>query len=254
MRIYYPNLADAYSAISASSAVSTLPVTNVTHFHKSRVWRTGTSVADEYITIDLGSSQAATAAIIFAHTLTAGDSAIQLRKSTDNFAANDVLVGTFTWSSGPMLLTFTSTSSRYWRIKFTKASAGVSRDIGRIFLGTYTTFTGLPDWDGFSSSPIDLSQTQVSEGGQDYTNQRSQYRDIRLDASGVSTAQAADIKTFTETVGAHTPFFLQADENATDESGEVFYVRLKKLPARDTDGMVETTLGWQIKLEAKEQL
>lgn len=257
MRLFYPNLIDAYSAItSTSEASSDLGPENVAHEHKSKVWRTSTSVAAESVTFDLGSSQAATAAIIFSHTLTAGDSTIQLRKSTDNFAANDVLVGSFTYSSAAMVLTFSSASSRYWRIVFTKSAAGESRDIGRIFLGTYTTLTGLPDFDGFEVDVTDMSQSERSEGGQLYSAQRSQFRVFKLTMSGLSQSQGASLKAFSETVGTHKAFFMIADESApSDESGETVYVKLNDIPKRKSGGLDSAgALAWEGTLTANELL
>lgn len=213
-------------------------------------------MAAEYVTIDLGSAQAATAAIVFAHTILVGDSLIQVRKSTDNFAANDVLVGSFTWTSAAMVMTFSSASSRYWRIAFTKASAGVSRDIGRIFIGNYVTLAGLPDFDGFEVDIDDMSQSEVSEGGQTYSARRSQRRMLKLDMSGVSQAQAALLKTFYETVGTHTCYFLIADENApSDQSGETLYVKTSSLPKQKANGLdTSGNLAWSGQLSANEQL
>lgn len=257
MRIYYPNLIDAYSAITGTSrASSDLSYENVAHEHVSKIWRTGSSVADEYVTIDLGSAQPATAAIIYAHTLLVGDTTIQLRKSTDNFAANDVLVGTFTWVAGPIILTFTSASSRYWRVKFTKAAAGVSRDIGRIFIGTYTDFTGLPDFDGFKVGRKDMSQSERSEGGQVYTARRPQYRVFKLTMSGLTQAQGNALDTLLETVGTHTAFFMVADESApSDQSGETVYVKLNELPEVGAGGLDSAgALAWEGSLVANELL
>lgn len=255
MRLYYPNLLDTYSAISGTSRASTtLSYENIAHAHRSKLWRTGTSVADEYVTIDLGSAQAATACIIFAHTLLVGDSTIQLRKSTDNFSANDVLVGNFTWSAAAMLLTFASTSSRYWRIVFTKASAGVSRDIGRVFLGTYVDLDGLPDFDGFKSSTVDLSESQRVVGGQVYTARGLQYRQFKLDMSGITQAEVESLKTFGETIGTHTPFFFTAQVGANGEAGEILYAKLSRVPSRDADGVIGSDLGWSAPMEAEELL
>ena len=260
MRLYYPNLLDTYSAITGSSrASSDLSYENVAHEHVSKVWRTGATLADEYVTFDLGSAQAVTCAIIFAHTLNSLDAAtnsIELRKSTDNFAANDVLVGTFSFTTAAMVLTFASTSSRYWRIKFSKDNASDTKDFGRIFLGNYVTFTGLPDFDGFEVQGKDMSQSERSEGGQVYTAQREQYRVFKLTMSGLTQAQGAALKSFSETVGTHTPFFMIADESApSDESGETVYVKLNDIPTRKAGG-IDTGgyLAWEGTLTANELL
>lgn len=253
MRIFSPNLIDAAAITGSSRASASLSYENVAHDHRSRIWRTGTASANESVTFDLGAAGAATAAIIFAHTLTAGDSAIELHKSTDNFAANDVKVGDFTWTGGPIVLTFASTSSRYWRIKFTKSAAGVSRDIGRILIGNYTDFDSVV-WDGFKVKPNDNSQTQRSEGGQTWSAIRPQWRTIKID-NWLTSAEVLDLKALSDRVGTTTTFFVQADELATDESGEVLYVKFRDVPERDTSGLDEGgDLAWSGPMEMEEQL
>jgi hypothetical protein len=257
MRLYYPNLIDSYSAISGTSQASTdLGYANVAQEHPSKVWRTGASSAAEYVTIDLGSSQSVTAAIIYAHNLTGSDSDIEIHKSSDNFAANDVMVESFTHSSGPMAVTFAATSARYWRIQFLKSAAAQTRDIGRIFIGNYVTLTGLPDWDGFEVEPRDLSQSERSEGGQIYSTQRDQYRVLRLNFSGATQAQAASLKTFCETVGTHKAFFMIADESGpSDESGETVYCKLNDIPRRKAGGLDSSSnIAWEGTLTANEML
>lgn len=254
MRIFSPNLIDAATISGSSQASSDLSASNVAHEFKSKVWRTGTSAAAETVTFDLATSQAATSAIIFAHTLLNTDTLIQLRKSTDNFVANDVLVGSFVWTSAAMLLTFSSASSRYWRIAFTKAAAGVSRDIGRIFIGTYAD---IPlDGDGFESGPVDMSQSDRSEGGLLYTARRSQYRVGKFSMDRLSQSEASALKTFCDTVGTHTCFFIIASESIpSDEAGEILYVKATDLPKRKTTGFDDSgNLAWSGQLSAAEQL
>lgn len=256
MRFFVTNLIDAsgVTITGSSSASSSLGASNVAHEHKAKVWRTDDAAADETITFDLGASAAAASAIIFNHTLLVGDSAIQLRKSTDNFAANDVLVGSFTWSSGPMVLTFSSQSSRYWRVVFTKASAGVTRDIGRIFLGTYTDIENAIDFSGLDIDPQDLSLKQRSSGGQTYTDARSQYRNISFPMSALSTTNKDALKTITDTTGTHQSFFFQILTSGTTEDFECFYVKFRKIPGRKVMGLDSTSLAWDSKIELEEQL
>lgn len=154
-----------------------------------------------------------------------------------------------------MVLPFSLTSSRYWRVKFTKSAAGISRDIGRVFIGNYADFAGLPDWDGFKVKVNDMSQTDRSEGGQTYSAQRPQFRSIKLEMSGASAGQAIALKTHGETVGIHTPFFLQADTAATDETGEVFYVKLSDVPDRNADGLdSDGAIAWAAPMNVEEEL
>src|SRR3990172_264300 len=89
MRILYRNLIDASDVtIAASSEGSDLPAVNVAHPFRSRVWRTGTSIANEWIKFDLGSAMAVQAVILLDHTLTGADSLIRLQgNATDAWDA-----------------------------------------------------------------------------------------------------------------------------------------------------------------------
>jgi hypothetical protein len=253
MRVFSPNFIDAATITGSSRASTSLSWENVADPRAAKIWRTGTSSANESITFDLGASNSALGAIIFAHSLAFGDSAIELHKSSDNFVANDVTVGTFAWSSGPMILTFGLSSARYWRIQFTKSSAGVSRDIGRIFIGNYADMDSVV-WDGFKIKPNDLSQTQRSEGGQTYSNIRPQFRTIKID-NWLYAGECITLKILTDRVGSHTAFFCQADPDATDESGELFYVKFREPPNRDSAGLdVDGNLAWEASMELEEQL
>lgn len=254
MRLFWNNLIDAAGVgISASSAVSTLPASNLANAARTKVWRTGTSVAAEYVTFDLGSAQACTAAIILAHTLLAGDSLIQVRGSTDNFSASNVLVATFTWASGPMLIAFGSASYRYWRIAFTKASAGVARDIGRIFLGTYHETSVQPDYDGYEAANRDLSISQRSIAGQHYSDQRGAMREFRTDFSGILQTELDNLLAIFAAVGTHTSLFIQVDPSGPAELAEPIYCRFTNDLRRQVDGF-DSGLRWNTSLEYTEQL
>jgi hypothetical protein len=257
MRFFHTNLIDASGVIitDSSSASSSLTASNLAHEHKAKVWRTGTSNATETVTFDLGSAQSVTAAIIFAHTLTASDSGFDVRGSTDNFAASDVLIANPTFLTGYtyMISTFSSVSYRYWRFKFNKASAGVSRDIGRIFLGTYTDIDNVISFDGVNVKRPDLSQKSRSAGGQTFTDRRSQYRSIDVSMDSMTTTDKDSLKTITDTTGTHQSFWCQIDRNATSEMSEVLYVKFRDLPDAKTSGM-SSDLVWDAKLELEEQL
>ena len=254
MRFWYPNLIDVSGVgITSTSAATGAPVSNVANELKTRVWRTGTSTAAESVTFDLGSSKACTAVILFAHTLLNTDSTIQLRKSTDNFAANDVLVTALTWASGAISATFASASSRYWRVVFTKASSGVTRDIGRIFMGIYTDTTEQPDQGSFKIKPVDRSTSSKSVGGQTYTDKRSSYRGFQMKFGMVSTTFKDAITALYNSVQTHTSFFAQVDTAGTTEVGEIVYVKLGNEIEADDSG-ADSDVLWNVKLELEEQL
>lgn len=141
--LYIPSIASnliSTGTLSSSSADSNFPLTNLGTGFPFKVFRFNSAGTDDTITIDLGSSQSATFASIHGHNVDSGITALQLRKSTDNFSANDVLVDTFTVVDTAMYVSFNSTSSRYWRLKFT----GTNTDpiwIGEWVLGVSSSLT-----------------------------------------------------------------------------------------------------------------
>lgn len=233
MRLFYDNLIDPSTVtVTASSEDAALPATNVQNALRGRVWRTSDSSSTETITFDLGAAGTASAAIIENHNLTASDTSIQVRGSTDNFSSSNVLVGTFTHDAGTMLVTFTGVGYRYWRITFTKSSSSETRDIGRIFIGPYASTTADPDYNGYSLEKQDLSVTQRTIGGQTYSEARSQYNSIRLSFSDVSQADKDAIQTAFETAGLHTSLWIQVKTSGSALT-ETEYVKFAREPSFD---------------------
>lgn len=71
------------------------------------------------VTVDCGSAKLADYLLVYGHNAGSTGCTVEIRKSTDNFAANDVLVATSTpIDDKPLLVLFTSASSRYWRVVF----------------------------------------------------------------------------------------------------------------------------------------
>ncbi|MEW6304696.1 MAG: hypothetical protein AB1705_14570 [Verrucomicrobiota bacterium] len=257
MRFFYDNLIDASGVVvTTSSEQSDLPAANVTHEHKAKVWRTGSSVALEYVVFDLGSAQSVTSCIIFNHTLLNTDTLIKIQGNSSDSWASPAVDETLTWSSGAIFKVFAGGSYRYWRFTFTKASAGVTRDIGRIFLGTYYTTTEQPDDDGLDIRPDDLSVTTVSRGGQEWTDARPQYRAFHVSFSAINSTQTDNFKTISDAVGEHTPFFVVIDETASTSlpTGEMLYVKFKKAVGRKVNSHDGSEYKWDVKMELKEQL
>lgn len=108
-----------------------------------RDWRPFTSwqptALPATVTVDCGSAKAADYWCVYSHDLFTAGCTIELRGSTDNFAASNVLVDTVTPSSDASFARhFVSVSYRYWRFRITGAatmptlaiaSVGVAFDI-----------------------------------------------------------------------------------------------------------------------------
>jgi len=253
MRLFYSNLIDlGVGTITGSSAVATLPAANVAHEFRAKVWRTGTSTAAESIVFDLASAQTVTAFIALDHTLTASDTLIKIQGHTSDSWGSPAFTQVLGYAAGPIAAVFLARTYRYWRFTFTKSSAGVSRDIGRIFLGTHYETAEQPDYAGYGETVEDNTQLVKSVGGQTYADAQASYRVIKVDFSDTPQAQSAALAALIAYVGRSKSFFVQIDTSAPLD--EILYVKLSHAFARKVSAW-DAEFHWDIKgLEFEEQL
>ncbi len=118
--LYETRLLDAVPV--ASSTAAGFDVLNLRDLRDYTFWKPASLPAT--VTVDSGVSKAADYAAIYGHELGSKGVTIEVRKSTDNFVANDVLVDTHAPADDkPILRLFTSTSSRYWRLRILNGTA-----------------------------------------------------------------------------------------------------------------------------------
>lgn len=253
MRFFYDNLIDNSGVVlTPTSEVDTLPAENVINELRKRVWRTGAASATERLVIDLGSAQAVTALILLDHTLTSSDTVLKLEANSSDSWGAPAFTQNLTWADGTILQTFASQTYRYWRLSFTKSSSSESRDIGRIFLGTYAATEHQPDFDGHDEKLEDPSRRAKTLGGQTWTDLQEQYKVINSQLSHVSQTMADQIKTIVEAVGQSISFFVQVDTVSPLDT--VYYVKFTRAFGRGVVA-VDSTLIWDLaKLEMEEQL
>ena len=132
--LYDNRLDDATPA--ASTTAAGYSVLNLREWRPYTAWQPTALPAT--VTVDCGSAKAADYWAVYEHDLFTQGATIQLRGSTDNFAASDVLVDTVTpTSDAPFVRFIASTSYRYWRLRITGttmptlgiAAMGVAFDI-----------------------------------------------------------------------------------------------------------------------------
>lgn len=118
--LYESRLNDAVPV--ASSTAAGFDVLNLRDARPYTFWKPSAMPAT--VTVDCGSSKAADYLAVYGHDLFTRGCTIEVRKSTDNFGANDVLVDTHTpGDDKPITRLFNSTSSRYWRIRVLTGTA-----------------------------------------------------------------------------------------------------------------------------------
>lgn len=119
-RILYDNrFGDA--TVAASTTASGFAAANVADWRPYTWWKPTALPAT--LTVDCASAKAADYALVYGHTLFTAGCTLEVRGSTDNFSASNVLVASVTpTSDAPLALWFNSVSYRYWRIRITGAA------------------------------------------------------------------------------------------------------------------------------------
>jgi len=256
MRFFHTNLLDVDGvAITASSEQSALPATNVVQEHIAKTWRTTGSNTNENVIFDLGSSKSPTSFLVAGHDLTNSDSNIKLNGSANNIIYSAVGDNPMTYASGVMSNIFAATGFRYWQFYFTKSASSEIRNVGRLFLGTYTDIVEDFDWGDFDQGRRDLSVNYRSIGGQTWSDVREQFRTFSGTASAISQASADSLESIAAQVGTHTPFFvkLNTSDATSVPTGEYLYVKFKSLTGRKVESY-DGEYKWNVKIELEEQL
>ena len=155
---YDNRLADTTPVASSTGSGAAI---NLTDFRPYTSWKPATLPAT--VTVDCGSAKSADKLCFFNHNLFANGCTIEVRGSTDNFAASDVLLHSHTPAADKAFVRdFTSASYRYWRIRITGATAPT---LTIIALGVGLEF---PSSVPYGFSPVDrkvFGQTNISEQG-----------------------------------------------------------------------------------------
>lgn len=119
--LYDNRLADA-TPVASSTAAGNFNVLNLTDWAPYTEWRPAAMPAT--VTVDSGVARAADYALVWAHDLGSQGATFEVRRSTDAFAANDILVAsTVPADDKPFALYWPSESWQHWRIRLTGATA-----------------------------------------------------------------------------------------------------------------------------------
>lgn len=115
---YDDRFADATPVASTTDATADFAVAYLSDWRPYTFWKPTALPAT--VTVNSGSAKAADYFLIWGHDLFTQGATIELRGSTDNFGASDVLVATKTPTDDePFLVEFGSVSYQYWRFRIT---------------------------------------------------------------------------------------------------------------------------------------
>lgn len=225
VRLIGSYLSDLATATASSTAAGYDPA-NAVVLDRSSLWVAGgtTSVT---LTLNLGASQSVSAIGIANHN-GSGWTTVTIRKSTDNFAANDVLVETLTGmvTGEDYFKTFAAASSQYWRLSI--ASATAAPQVGIFYLGTPTTLTYNP-WIGQDHDDAYNVEKATAQSGAIVAEQwgrRVIESAMRWDV--VETAAKDQLRDFLRAEGGPLrPFwYVPRDDSGSGTSGRAYLVRM----------------------------
>lgn len=122
--LYDNRLADG--ALTASSTASgDFAAANLIDWRPYTWWRPDALPAT--VTVDCGSARAADYCAVYGHDLGTQGATLEVRYSSDDFAADDNLAATITpGDDTPFVLSFGSQSARYWRVRISGGAASLA--------------------------------------------------------------------------------------------------------------------------------
>lgn len=114
--IFFDNrLADATPVASSTAAGGGYAAANLGDWRAYTCWKP--SALPATVTVDCGAPVAADYALVHGHDLFSKGCTVEVRASTDNFAASNVLLATLTPTSDkPLAALFNTATYRYWRL------------------------------------------------------------------------------------------------------------------------------------------
>lgn len=252
MKIFYDNLIDYPGVvITASSEDTLLPAKNVSNEQIKKVWRTSASASTHNITFDLGSAKSVTSFVLASVNFLGTELGSIAANSADSWGSPP-----FTQVFGPPAglntksVTFAQQTYRYWRFTWDQSGQNASRDLGRIFLGTYDDW-GDFDYDAFQEETIDPSPVQRSVGGQTYSDLREKYLSLKFSWPHMLDSTRVLVQNTVNKVGRATPLFIEQELGS--RANKPIYVKLRDLP-RPKFAALDNLTYWAVAATFDEQI
>ena len=219
----------AAGAISASSAVATLPAANVVNYLKQKTWR-ATGSTSEWIKFDLGAAQAIRFMAIVGHNLTPSAVVHFQMNASDSWGAPSIDI-TAAWNAGIILYEWTADQSYRW-IRITIADPTNPKgyvEVGVAWAGVEASPTR--NARAYRLIPVDPSLITETADGPEMGAKKSKYNVVEFEFRNVDFAA---FKTLWASVGIMGHFFIIVDyENAILTDGRhdlTFYGHLERGP------------------------
>lgn len=287
LRIFHDNRLFDIATLTPSSESSDLPAVNVQDEFRTKVWRTGNTLAKETLTVDFGMARRMRAFIAYYTTVNGWassfhnpDDFISLSANSSNSFGSplfnqtvnynkDFYPGVYGSESSPILVspdrnilsTIFDQTYQYFQYTFTKPTAGETRDTGRIFLGDYYDMVRAPSRDGITITQVDGSEKFKGIALNTFTEIKDKYKIINIRFPAVPQVDIDNLNEIFSRLGEGVNFFIQIDQDSNNFGlaplspyVEIYYVKLNKNYSKQL--MYPTGLApfWSLELEFEEQV
>lgn len=235
--IGYRDFCTTATSITASSALSTLPATNLALPQLERGWQTATGVTSANITVDMGGTVTIGDCCLINTNLTAA-ATCRVRVSTADAtgAAGDALdTGTVSAGVDPdygkMVRVFSSNvSGRYFRIDLTDTSLTGGIYVGRLAILRAIRFTRNYAF-GWKLLGRDFTNVSLTESGSEYALRGNYQRGISFTLPAITiTERDGEAEKLRRTVGTFDDILVVRDPDSTNLGRDSFWGRLQQLP------------------------
>ena len=203
MRIAYDNFIDDLeaTAITTTTENTNYPRTNIQDQRIAIDYRS-TALSSQTIRFDLGSAHSCSIVAIAGHNFTSGVTATLYANSTDTWPGTTI--GSVAYNSDIMLLFFSPSSYRYWRLVISDAANPDGYlSIGRIWIGDYISInpSALLDFVVIKKSS-DL--VNYGRGRQKYSSPGTTWRRFELSFPTTGYTMIDQISDMFDVVGKHS--------------------------------------------------
>jgi hypothetical protein len=236
----YDNKLDATAtSITASSAATGYPASNLQHAFRTKVWRTaGATAGTANLVIGFGSALATTAVALTGYSWTAAPGTLSVQFNTSDSWGSPAATETLTWAASPTIngnkaticKIFAARTYAYSRLNvvYSPGSTPTDWDLGRRFIGGYfqPSINYLVDW---SENIIDPSVGSRTIGGQDHIDEAEKYREVDFSFYIDTQSQWESFQTMINAVGTSKDLFVAFDY--TSEPDEMtMYGKFTRVP------------------------
>lgn len=203
--------------LTASTASSSFPVSNLKSLHRTKVWRS-TNNTNQTVVIDLKTSEEIDSVVVLFHPLDGNkltpDAVISMQGNATNEWSSPAVSVTLTLDEDFEVASYfwsTANEYRYWRLKVTDPTNESDYiEIGKVILGKATQLSQCPEI-GFSYMNDDLSSVSRTEYNQVYSDVKPNVRSFEFNYNILTYADFETLQDIYDRVGSTVPVLLSLD-------------------------------------------